>query len=495
MVRVCLRPLMNAATLPDIRLSSGESKTLGRALTADVVIDEPSLSRLHARLTVDDGGRLTVEDLGSTNGIFINGEPQVAGPLAAGDHVRFGFLEYLVDAERATRIVRADHTILRMAVRDNAKAVDRVALEALLASSRELMAFGDLPGLLERVLDRLHAIVKSDRSAILLLDSSTGELRPRAVRPAGAYTSVSDFASSTAVRDALAAREAVVVYDTRLDSRLQAAESVAIAGVRSVICVPLFGRTGAIGALYADQLGITETFTPELVQYAAAFGAHVATALETAQLYDDRERYFRATLEAFAKAIDARDHYTAGHSERVTAYTLVLARHIGLAPDQLEVIRQAGMLHDIGKVGVPDAVLLKNGPLDREGRAIMESHVLIGYTMLEPLPFIHASLPAIRGHHERWDGRGYPDRLAHTDIHHHARLMSVADSYDAMTSARPYRAALPIKEAARRLRKDRGKQFDPAAIDAFDAVEAEFIAICESARSTQVKADSAGTSK
>src|SRR5213594_4026489 len=126
MARLCLRPLVNAASLPDIRLSSGESKTLGRALTADVVIDEPSLSRLHARLTVDDGGRLTVEDLGSTNGIFVNGEPQQAGPVCAGDHVRFGFLEYLVDAERATQVVHADHTILRMAVPGNAKAVDRV---------------------------------------------------------------------------------------------------------------------------------------------------------------------------------------------------------------------------------------------------------------------------------------------------------------------------------------------------------------------------------
>jgi len=487
MARLCLRPLVNAATLPDIRLSSGESKTVGRSLTADVAIDEPSLSRLHARLTVDDNGRLTVEDLGSTNGIFINGDAQRAGALNAGDHIRFGSLEYLVDAERPTQIVRPDQAILRMAVPDNAKAVDRVALEALLATSRELMAFGDLPALLERVLDRLHSIVKSDRSAILLLDPATGSLKPRAVRPAGAYTSVSEFASSTAVREALAAREAVVIYDTKLDARLQASESVMVAGVRSVICVPLFGRTGAIGALYADQLGITQTFTPELVQYAAAFGAHVATALETAQLYDDRERYFRATLEAFAKAIDARDHYTAGHSERVTAYTLVLARQMGLGPDELEIVRQGGMLHDIGKVGVPDAVLLKNGPLDRRERAVMESHVLIGYSMLEPLPFIHDSLPAIRGHHERWDGKGYPDGLAGAGIHQHARLMGVADSFDAMTSARPYRAALPVKEAARRLRKDRGKQFDPDAIDAFDAVEAEFVAIWESARSTQVK--------
>src|SRR5262249_49407510 len=210
MARLCLRPLVNAANLPDIRLSSGESKTLGRSLQADVVIDEPSLSRLHARLTVDDSGRLTIEDLGSTNGIFVNGEPQHAGRVAAGDHVRFGFLEYLVDAERPAPVVHADHTVLRMAVPENGKAVDRVALEALLASSRELMAFGDLRGLLERVLDRLHAIVKSDRSAILLVDPATGELRPRAVRPAGAYKSVSEFASSTAVRGALTEREAIV---------------------------------------------------------------------------------------------------------------------------------------------------------------------------------------------------------------------------------------------------------------------------------------------
>src|SRR5262249_40252013 len=178
-------------------------------LSADVVIDEPSLSRLHARLSVDDTGRLTIEDLGSTNGIFINGQAHNAGRLAAGDHVSFGFLEYLVDAERQAAGVPADHTIFRMPVPGNARAVDRVALEALLATSRELMAFGDLPALLERVLDRLHAIVKSDRSAILLLDPTTGELWPRAVRPAGAYTSVSDFASSTAVREALAAGESI----------------------------------------------------------------------------------------------------------------------------------------------------------------------------------------------------------------------------------------------------------------------------------------------
>src|SRR5262249_38290950 len=232
----------------------------------------------------------------------------------------------------------------------------------------------------------------------------------------------------------------------------------AIGGVRSAICVPLFGRSGPLGALYADRLALTSPWTPEQVQYASAFASHVGAALETARLYDDREQHFRATLEAFAKAIDARDHYTAGHSDRVTAYTLLLAKTIGLPPPELEIIRRAGMLHDIGKVGVPDHVLLKPGPLDPAERAVMESHVTIGYDMLAAVPFLRESLPSIRGHHERWDGRGYPDRLAGEAISPHARLMAVADSYDAMTSVRPYRKSLPVEEAARRVRESSGSQ-------------------------------------
>jgi HD-GYP domain-containing protein (c-di-GMP phosphodiesterase class II) len=119
---------------------------------------------------------------------------------------------------------------------------------------------------------------------------------------------------------------------------------------------------------------------------------------------------------------------------------------------------------------VPDAVLLKAGPLNPEERAAIEAHVTIGHRMLDALPFLDQSLPSVRGHHERWDGAGYPDKLGGTDIHPHARLMGVADSFDAMTSARPYRNALPVEEAMRRLRADSGRQFDPAAIELFESV-------------------------
>lgn len=480
MRRIRLEPVVPAPQSPVIEVAIGASRTVGRSAQADVMVDDPSLSRLHARLSVDAAGALAVDDLGSTNGIFVNGAEQQNAALRPGDIVRFGQVEYLVgvrdDSVPLAETVVSSQTVVRRVAVGAAPKIDRMALEALLATSRELMAFSDLPALLDRVLDRLCSIAKPDRAAILLLDPATGGLVPRAVRPAGAYSSVSEFASSTVVRQAIAARDLIIVHDMQTDPRLQHAASVVLAGVRSVICAPLLGRSGPIGALYADKLGV-EQFAPELAEYAAGFAGHAAAALETAKLYDDRERHFRATLEAFAKAIDARDHYTAGHSARVTAYTLVLARARGTPDDELEVIRRAGMLHDIGKVGVPDAVLLKAGPLDADERAAIEAHVTIGYGMLESLPFLTDALPSVRGHHERWDGKGYPDRLAGADIHAHARLMGVADSYDAMTSARPYRNALPVEEAARRLRADRGRQFDPEAIDLFDAVEGQLAAL------------------
>ncbi len=445
--------LLETPGRPPIALVPGSVTTIGRARDADVVIDEPSLSRVHARLLVAPSGDVTIEDLGSTNGVFVNGARRSVATVTAADRVRLGTVDVRV-RPRATE--------------------DAVVADALLSASCDMMAFGDLQALLDRLLDRLKALVAPDRSAILLIDRVTGALRPRSVRPPGAHETVSDFASSTAVRHALATRQVLVADDAGEDARLRDAVSVMNARVRSTMCVPLFGRGGAIGALYADRIEHREPFSPQQIRYASAFAAHAATAVETAQLYDEREQHFRLTLEALAKAIDARDRYTAGHSERVTAYAMVLASAMGMPDADAEAVRVAGRLHDIGKVGVPDRVLLKSGPLDADERALIEPHATIGFEMLRGLPFLRDALPAIRGHHERWDGGGYPDGLASTHIHPHARLLAVADSFDAMTSARPYRRALPFEEAARRLRADAGTQFDPFVVSVFVDVEREF---------------------
>jgi putative nucleotidyltransferase with HDIG domain len=480
MSAIRLRPLTPRRAVPTIVVNPGDSKVIGRATTADVPVDDISLSRLHVRVTMTAAGELSAEDLGSTNGIFVNGARQSVIRLGVGDRLTIGAIEFLVEDDTvATRPAAPapGGSMSRFPIGPDAPArIDRRALEALLTTSRELMGFGDLAVLLDRVLDRLTEILTPDRSAILFYDAATATLTPRAVRPAGEYGSVSDFASTTVVREAIDAQEAVVLVDVMADSRFQDAMSVMRAGARSIICVPLLGRTGPIGALYADRRGASG-FAQHDIEYAAGFAAHAATALETGKLYADREAHFRSTLEAFAKAIEARDRYTSGHSDRVTAYSLALASTMSFGEAAREILRRAAMLHDIGKVGIPDAVLQKPTQLDPAERAMMESHVTIGYDMLSGLPFLIDALPAIRGHHERWDGQGFPDRLAGERIHLHARVLAVADTFDAMTSDRPYRLALPTEEAGRQIRSQAAKQFDPAIVDAFSRCEAELIRI------------------
>ena len=442
MTRACLRPSPDVPH-PSIFIERGERKTIGRSPQADVVLDEPSLSRLHAAVQLSADGELSVEDLGSTNGVFVNRARQQSGPLALGDQVVFGILEYRVEEAPVHAILDSDDSTIVRSVRveEPEKHIDAIAMEGLLATSRELMGFTDLKGLLERVLDRLQPVLKPDRSAILLFDAASGDLTTRAVRPDGAYTSISDFASSTIVRESIRRLEVIEVCDAALDARLQDAVSLARAGVRSAICVPLLGRTGPIGALYADQMWYTGRFTPEQVQYAAAFATFAASALETAKLYDDRERQVGATLESFARAIDARDKYTAGHSERVAAYTLVLARVAGTPDGQLETLRRACMLHDIGKVGVPDRVLLKPGPLDPR-RAIDDGSARHDRVRHARAAAVHAGIAARYSRPSRalgWQGlSGRCGRREHSPArpHHVGRRQFRRDDVGASLSSR-----------------------------------------------------------
>ena len=200
-----LTPTTPAPNAPVIDLEFGQSKTVGRGRQADVVVDDPSLSRLHARIAVDQDGQISVDDLGSTNGIFVNGAEQLSAYLMIGDTIRFGRIEYLVSSPDDTRPTTksgvapvASQTVLRRVALNATPKVDRIALEALLATSREMMAFEDLPALLERVLDRLSSIVKPDRAAIMLIDPQTGGMIPRAVRTARSAGASLDAASTSA---------------------------------------------------------------------------------------------------------------------------------------------------------------------------------------------------------------------------------------------------------------------------------------------------------
>lgn len=190
----------------------------------------------------------------------------------------------------------------------------------------------------------------------------------------------------------------------------------------------------------------------------------------TAELEESYERLKAANRQALfglAEAIEAKDSYTKGHCGRVAAYSMVLAEEVGYPEDELETLEFGAFLHDIGKIGVRDSVLLKPGPLDEEEWQHMREHPLMGYEIASKIEMLKTIIPAVRNHHERWDGKGYPDKLAGDAIPLSARIVGIADAYDAMATDRPYKSALPLEECESILRKNAGKMFDARLVDLF----------------------------
>jgi putative two-component system response regulator len=207
---------------------------------------------------------------------------------------------------------------------------------------------------------------------------------------------------------------------------------------------------------------ITKPFTHAELQGA------IAEALDRARRAKDelRERLLAPTLaSALANAIEARDSELHGHCERLAAMAVRLAELLGLSQSEIESVRLGAILHDVGKIGIPDRVLLKPAALDEEEFAVIKTHTLIGDSLLEPLELLDSARPIVRHHHERWDGDGYPDGLAGEEIPLGARIVAVADAIEAMASTRVYRAATDAAGISAELERCRGRHWDPAIVD------------------------------
>src|SRR5690348_1457352 len=181
----------------------------------------------------------------------------------------------------------------------------------------------------------------------------------------------------------------------------------------------------------------------------------------------DLERSYDITLEALGNALDLKDAETEGHSKRVTAFTIAIARAMGLGPDKINVIARGAFLHDIGKMAIPDAILRKPGALTPDEVAIMREHCYRGYEMVRRIPFLVEAAEIVYSHQERYDGTGYPRGLREEEIHLGARIFSVADTLDAITSDRPYRPAQSVEAAQEEIKKWSGRQFDPQVVETF----------------------------
>jgi putative nucleotidyltransferase with HDIG domain len=181
------------------------------------------------------------------------------------------------------------------------------------------------------------------------------------------------------------------------------------------------------------------------------------------------QELFLETIRTLAAAIDAKDPYTKGHSERVSSYSMAIARHLGLSFDDVFHVRIAAILHDVGKLGIEDGILNKPGGLTDEEYEVMRRHPDIGAQIMTPISKLKSIIPGIRNHHETWDGNGYPDKLKGDEIPLVARIIGVADTFDAMTTNRPYQKAMPLEHVAEKMRAMAGTRFDPTVVEAFSA--------------------------
>jgi hypothetical protein len=235
----------------------------------------------------------------------------------------------------------------------------------------------------------------------------------------------------------------------------------------SFAVVPLISRGKVMGVLAADRSSSQPPITQEDLDALTGFGNHVAVALENARLYQSLEQASLDAIQALARAVEAKDPYTHGHSERVADYSARVAAEIGLTEVRSLNLRLACTIHDIGKIGVTERILHKPGRLDQEEQTAIRHHPVIGESIIRPLKGLGEIARIIRNHHERYDGLGYPDRLRGEEIPLEARIIAVADSFDAMTTTRPYRVPLEREIVLRELVENRGRQFDPHIVDLF----------------------------
>ncbi len=236
--------------------------------------------------------------------------------------------------------------------------------------------------------------------------------------------------------------------------------------IKSSLCQPLMARGKILGALIVVRIINPHPFSQGQLTGLGLLTSKAAAAIESSNLYEDLKETYIATVEALANAIEARDKYTRGHTERVYMLSKILAEELVWTEAELGDLRIGGILHDIGKIGVPDSILNKPGRLTDEEFEIMKTHPEKGARMVESIPFLRPALPYIKYHHERHDGKGYPYGLKGDGIPLAGRLLAVVDTIDAVTSDRPYRKGRTLAEAIEEIKRYSGTQFNPEVVDA-----------------------------
>lgn len=329
-----------------------------------------------------------------------------------------------------------------------------------------------LDSLLDVITRETQQILKCDRCSVFVLEPKTQELWTQIAQGLEGHKTIRIPLSSTSVVSVTARGGQVMnipnaYRDNRFDPSIDKATGY---NTRSILCVPMRNRSGEVLGVFEVLNKQQGSFNADDEEWLEALSTVAAGLIEQAQAYAEIENFVDKTLETLAQTIDKRDPLTAGHSMRVTKYSLLIGEAMHLPEPDMDVLRYAAMMHDYGKIGVPEAVLWKNGRLTPEEYALVQTHARITYELLSNLPFTRrlSTVPYVAScHHEKLDGSGYYRGLKGQDIPFLARIITVADVFDALTSVRHYRNRMVITKVTEIMEAGREHHFDTDVIDAF----------------------------
>jgi putative nucleotidyltransferase with HDIG domain len=467
----------------DVEGKVWESDTIlrsGRLATLEIVLDDSSVSRRHAEIrSTPQGWR--VRDLGSTNGTYLNGQRLGPGewPVRAHDIVRCGNITLVVDLIREEESDDSNQTpgdnLLVEATAANTweDALNGIAFDrnrsprpgeqllALLRAGHHLVHIESEEDLLHQILNDAVSSLDAQRGAIVLAEGPSGPLRLRALANGHSQVPSRPGFSQNLAQRSFTRGESILCCSVEEDPELAGARSIAEGTMASVLCVLLRTPRRKIGVLHLDRGPMQKPFSKDELHLADALAAHVSAGIECALLVRKQRDLFYATITVLAQAVEMRDDWTGNHTARVTQYAHLLGEALEIPQEELHWIRLGTPLHDIGKIGIKDKILNKPGKLTPEEFEEMKTHTTKGAKILERVPDIQPVIPIVRSHHERWDGNGYPDALKGEQTPRLARIVAVADAFDAMTNDRPYRQGMAPEIAFAEIEKQAGKQFDP----------------------------------
>lgn len=335
-------------------------------------------------------------------------------------------------------------------------------LSTLCDISRDTTSKLSLQDILDLILIKAVNFHKADSGSIMLLNDKTNQLEIKA-----AINIEQKIIDNTKTKIG----EGIAGWVAKEGKPLLLMDGVTFTGNRDLkdaVSIPIILKEKVLGVLNLNNEGsMPRSFNTKDLDFLTALSSQAASVINNAQLFAKLKNNYLSVIQALAAAIDAKDSYTHGHSARVAKYAVAIAKELNLPPEAIDDIEAAAYLHDVGKIGIPENILGKPSGLTNDEFEIIKTHPQISARILAPVQFKSSVIPAVLHHHEHFNGRGYPHHLKGEQIPYEARIMAVADSYDAMTTNRPYRPPRDIGWARQELANCAGSQFDPQIVEAF----------------------------